>query len=67
MEVRMERFNTEATHALRAYLIELLLEEQWCKARTVGRALEMLVNLEGESPSREPMARGNSGVREERR
>jgi hypothetical protein len=40
----METYEDKAIEAVKNFLIYLLQESNFCKARTVGRALEALIN-----------------------
>ena len=43
---------TTAIYAVRDYLVKLLTQGSWCKARQVGQALEYLVNMKNQGQGR---------------
>lgn len=40
----MERYDEKAIDAVRDYLTYLLQKKEWCSAKMVGKALELLVD-----------------------
>lgn len=39
----MEKYEDIAIEAIKEYLINLLQNREWCKAKRIGKALEILV------------------------
>ena len=57
---------TTAIHVVRDYLVGLLHQEAWCKARQVGQALEILVGIRNQGPgTATEEGRGKTNVKQE--
>ncbi len=41
----MEEYDKQAINSVKAWLVHCLNKEDWCKAKVLGKALEMLVDM----------------------